>query len=128
MRVLAGDHEYMYSLTLPQLWEADGTPPPDTRRGIPRFTRRCARSTRPVAVAGAGGRRGPVGGVAALRPLPATARPVICGRPVSGADGRPMVSAAMTFAHPWLLPLALLPLGLGGLGMAHVGAAHRSGC
>lgn len=37
VRVLAGDREYVYSLTLPQLWESIWDVPPDTRRGIPRF-------------------------------------------------------------------------------------------
>jgi hypothetical protein len=37
VRVLAGDHEYMYSLTLPQLWDSRWDPPPNTHRGIPRF-------------------------------------------------------------------------------------------
>ncbi|HVN05819.1 MAG TPA: BatA and WFA domain-containing protein [Bryobacteraceae bacterium] len=37
VRVLAGDREYVYSLTLPQLWESKWDVPPETRRGIPRF-------------------------------------------------------------------------------------------
>ena len=37
VRVLAGDREYMYSLTLPQLWDSRWDPPPNTHRGIPRF-------------------------------------------------------------------------------------------
>ncbi len=37
VRVLAGDHEYMYALTLPQLWDSRWDPPPNTHRGIPRF-------------------------------------------------------------------------------------------
>lgn len=37
VRVLAGDREYVYSLTLPQLWESKWEVPPETRRGIPRF-------------------------------------------------------------------------------------------
>jgi hypothetical protein len=37
MRVLAGDREYVYSLTLPQLWESQWDVPPETRRGIPKF-------------------------------------------------------------------------------------------
>ena len=36
--VVAGDREYLYSLTLPQLWEAKWTPPADAQNGIPRFT------------------------------------------------------------------------------------------
>jgi hypothetical protein len=37
VRVLAGDREYVYSLTLPQLWESQWDVPPETRRGIPKF-------------------------------------------------------------------------------------------
>jgi hypothetical protein len=37
IRVVAGDREYVYSLTLPQLWESKWEVPPETRRGIPRF-------------------------------------------------------------------------------------------
>lgn len=37
VRVLAGDREFVYSLTLPQLWESQWQAPPETRRGIPRF-------------------------------------------------------------------------------------------
>jgi Aerotolerance regulator N-terminal len=37
VRVMAGDREYVYSLTLPQLWEARWDPPADARRGLPRF-------------------------------------------------------------------------------------------
>jgi hypothetical protein len=37
VRVLAGDREYVYSLTLPQLWESKWDVPAETRRGIPRF-------------------------------------------------------------------------------------------
>jgi hypothetical protein len=37
VRVLAGDREYVYSLSLPQLWDATWTPPAGARRGVPRF-------------------------------------------------------------------------------------------
>ena len=37
VRVHAGDHEYQYSLTLPQLGDAKWTPPANARTGIPRF-------------------------------------------------------------------------------------------
>jgi hypothetical protein len=37
VRVLAGDREYVYSLTLPQLWESKWDVPSATRRGIPKF-------------------------------------------------------------------------------------------
>jgi hypothetical protein len=36
VRVLAGDREYVYSLTLPQLGETRWDPPADARRGVPR--------------------------------------------------------------------------------------------
>lgn len=38
VRVVAGDREYVYSLTLPQLWDAKWDPPADTAKGIPRFS------------------------------------------------------------------------------------------
>ncbi|SPE30082.1 conserved membrane hypothetical protein [Candidatus Sulfopaludibacter sp. SbA6] len=38
VRVLAGDHEYIYSLTLPQLWDARWDPPAEAQKGIPRFS------------------------------------------------------------------------------------------
>lgn len=37
VRVLAGDNEYVYSLTIPELWESTWAIPADARRGIPRF-------------------------------------------------------------------------------------------
>ncbi|HLY16068.1 MAG TPA: VWA domain-containing protein [Bryobacteraceae bacterium] len=37
VRVLAGDREYVYSLTLPQPWESRWDAPADIRRGIPKF-------------------------------------------------------------------------------------------
>jgi len=37
VRVLAADHEYVYSLTLPQLWDARWDPPADALKGIPHF-------------------------------------------------------------------------------------------
>jgi hypothetical protein len=37
VRVLAGDREYVYSLTLPQLGESKWDVPAETRRGIPKF-------------------------------------------------------------------------------------------
>ncbi len=37
VRVVAGDHEYLYALTLPQLWDAKWRPPGDARQGIPHF-------------------------------------------------------------------------------------------
>jgi hypothetical protein len=43
VRVLAGDREYVYSLTLPQLWESKWDVPAETRRGIPNSPRRCGR-------------------------------------------------------------------------------------
>jgi hypothetical protein len=37
VKVVAGDREYLYSLTLPELWESKWTPPADAHLGIPRF-------------------------------------------------------------------------------------------
>jgi len=36
VKVAAGDREYLYSLTLPQLWDATWDPPADVRHGVPR--------------------------------------------------------------------------------------------
>ena len=86
VRVLAGDREYVYSLTLPQLWESQWDVPPETRRGIPKFAAPLAGGHRPVAVAGAGGRRGTAGRVDSVRPFPPPrgrahrAVPSPCGR------------------------------------------------
>jgi hypothetical protein len=38
VKVVAGDREYLYSLTLPELWDTKWTPPADAHSGIPRFT------------------------------------------------------------------------------------------
>jgi hypothetical protein len=38
VRVLAGDREYLYALTLPQLGDARWDPPTGARQGIPHFT------------------------------------------------------------------------------------------
>jgi hypothetical protein len=37
VRVATGDREYLYSLTLPQLWDAKWEPPADAQKTIPRF-------------------------------------------------------------------------------------------
>ena len=37
VRVAAGDHDYIYSLTLPQLWDSKWDPPADAAKGIPHF-------------------------------------------------------------------------------------------
>jgi len=37
VRVVAGDREYLYSLTLPELWDSKWQPPADAHQGIPRF-------------------------------------------------------------------------------------------
>ncbi len=34
--MVAGDREYLYSLTLPELWDAKWTPPADAHCGVPR--------------------------------------------------------------------------------------------
>jgi hypothetical protein len=36
VRVVAGDREYVYSQTLPELWDTKWEPPAEVRRGIPR--------------------------------------------------------------------------------------------
>jgi hypothetical protein len=38
VRVVAGDREYLYSLTLPQLWDTKWQEPPDIRHGVPRVS------------------------------------------------------------------------------------------
>jgi hypothetical protein len=58
VRVTAGDREYIYSLTLPELWDSRWDPPPDAHRGIPRFGAVIARVTDVwpwLALAGAAG-------------------------------------------------------------------------
>ena len=37
VRITAGDHEYLYSLTLPQLGDVKWEPPAEARQGIPHF-------------------------------------------------------------------------------------------
>ena len=37
VRVVAGDREYQYSLTLPELWDSKWEPPADAHQGVPRF-------------------------------------------------------------------------------------------
>ena len=43
--MVAGDREYLYSLTLPELWESKWTPPADAHLGVPRFTQVLESST-----------------------------------------------------------------------------------
>src|SRR5262249_18477290 len=38
VRVAAGDREFIYSLSLPQLWDGKWKPPENAARGIPSFT------------------------------------------------------------------------------------------
>jgi hypothetical protein len=45
VRVVAGDREYLYSLTLPELWETKWEPPAEAARGVPRFARVNASAT-----------------------------------------------------------------------------------
>jgi hypothetical protein len=45
VRVLMGDHEYLYSLTLPQLWDTKWTAPADAREGVPHFAQIFDRSS-----------------------------------------------------------------------------------
>jgi hypothetical protein len=37
VKVVAGDREYLYALTLPELWETKWTPPAEAHAGIPKF-------------------------------------------------------------------------------------------
>jgi len=37
VRVVAGDREFLFSLTLPQLWDTKWTVPPGVRQGVPHF-------------------------------------------------------------------------------------------
>jgi hypothetical protein len=43
-RVIAGNSERVFSLTLPELWDAKWTPPADARKGIPGWTETLRRS------------------------------------------------------------------------------------
>ncbi len=45
VRVLTGDREIVYSLTLPQLGEAKWTQPPNARQGVPRFSNSLGEAT-----------------------------------------------------------------------------------
>lgn len=38
VRVSAGDREYTYAMTVPELWDSKWVPPSDARQGIPRFS------------------------------------------------------------------------------------------
>ena len=38
VKVVAGDREYLYSLTLPEMWDAKWTPPAEAHTGIPKFS------------------------------------------------------------------------------------------
>jgi hypothetical protein len=38
VRVVAGDREYLYSLTLPQLWDSRWEPPAEAPKAMPRFS------------------------------------------------------------------------------------------
>ncbi len=58
VRVVTGDREYVYSLTLPELWDTKWTPPADVHSGVPRFAAgiESARDLWPwLALAGAAG-------------------------------------------------------------------------
>jgi len=43
-RVIAGNTERVFSLTLPEMWDAKWTPPPNARKGIPAWTENLRRS------------------------------------------------------------------------------------
>ena len=38
VKIVAGDREYIYSLTLPELWDSKWTPPAEAHTGIPKFS------------------------------------------------------------------------------------------
>ena len=44
VKVVAADREYLYSLTLPELWDSKWTPPSEARVGVPKFTQVFERS------------------------------------------------------------------------------------
>jgi len=44
VKVVAADREYLYSLTLPELWDSKWTPPTEARVGVPKFTQIFERS------------------------------------------------------------------------------------
>jgi hypothetical protein len=44
VRVIAGNNERVFSLTLPEMWDAKWTPPSDVRKGIPAWTENLRRS------------------------------------------------------------------------------------
>lgn len=44
VKVVAADREYLYSLTLPELWDSKWTPPAEARIGVPKFTQILERS------------------------------------------------------------------------------------
>ena len=70
VKVVAGDREYLYSLTLPELWESKWTPPADAHLGVPRFTQILESSTDLWPWLALAGALRTVGGVDPLRPLP----------------------------------------------------------
>ena len=71
VKVVAGDREYLYSLTLPELWESKWTPPADAHLGVPRFAQILESSTDLWPWLALAGGFGLIAGVDTLRPLPA---------------------------------------------------------
>ena len=125
---LAGDREYLYSLTLPQLWDTQmGASRRMRTQGIPRFSAGAGSVDRCVAVAGVRRRRSCL-----------LAEWLLYGRFRRGGLRRPLTfrhrtrtrggGAAMTFDHPWALLLVAVAAGLGGVGVARVGAAAWRCC
>ncbi len=65
VKVVAGDREYLYSLSLPQLWDSKWQPPADAHTGMPHFAAIFDNSMDVWPVVGAAGRFGPDRGMAA---------------------------------------------------------------
>ena len=101
VRVLTGNSERVYSLTLPELWDVKWTPPANIRHGIPLLDRSPARQSGFVALAGPAGHGFVDCRVDHVRALfqNAPARSEIS----YGAD-------RMSFERGWVLLLLVLPL------------------
>ena len=120
VRVLTGDRELVYSLTLPQpgdvVWK-----PASVRHGIagPRAIR--ALGERYLAMAGRARRRGFDRRLDPVR----THAPWLGGRHAD-CSAPALEESVMTFGHPWALPFLILPLGLDAVRMASHAPHARS--
>jgi hypothetical protein len=70
-----GDREYLYSLTLPELWDSKWTPPAEARSGVPKFAQVFEERARSVALARDSGWHRAAGGVVSVRAIPAMGAP-----------------------------------------------------